>query len=210
MSALRLAKVVDQGRFRERLLSQIAKVTTEGHRWRFVPEPMEFDIGTPARVGVMAGRPEEFFIGTPTPRRLGYPPRSAWEDYRSMHSVGKPAGETSDNGNLKIARDGEARIEICESQRVHGNVMPRTFKSRSGIHGRLESHGSTEHEQFGSTAMRVCEDEMRVHHRCPEDCLRDRGRKYGDEMRQARHSQETRLLRSWTSVVLHRTGGMPG
>ena len=32
---------------------------------------VKFFIGPPAHVGVMAGRPEEFFICTPTPRGLG-------------------------------------------------------------------------------------------------------------------------------------------
>ena len=71
----------------------------------------------------------------------------------------------------------EARIEICGSRQVHGNLMPRTFKSRSGVHGQLVSHGSTEHEQFRSTRMRIRADEIRIHHRCPEDCWGDHGRK---------------------------------
>ena len=56
---------------------------------------------------------------------------------------------------LRVSGDSEARIEICGSRQIHENVMPRTFKSRSGVHGQLESHRSTEHEQFRSTAMRA-------------------------------------------------------
>ena len=55
----------------------------------------------------------------------------------------------------RVSGDSEARIEICGSRQVHGNVMPRTFKSRSGVHGQFQSHGSTEHaRRCGSVTMR--------------------------------------------------------
>ena len=105
--------------------------------------------------------------------------RGSWCD-ESGHLMSR---DLSCEDACRVSGDSEARIEICGSRQVHGNLMPRTFKSRSGVHGQLVSHGSTEHEQFRSTAMRIRADEIRIHHRCPEDCWGDHDRKYEDEMR---------------------------
>ena len=91
----------------------------------------------------------------------------------------------------------EANLEVDDSRRLHGNIIPKTFKGRSGIHGQLESHGSAGHEEF-----RSCEDELQVRHCRSEDCWREHGRTYGDEMRQARHSQEAESAVETASEVL--------
>ena len=75
---------------------------------------VKFCIGSPANVGVMAGRPEEFFIGTPTPGDPETPPRAALEDHWVMRGIGKPAYETMGESDLRGLTDhlGDIRLLI--------------------------------------------------------------------------------------------------
>ena len=85
------------------------------HYWSVEGEmSVKFCIGSPANVGVMAGRPEEFFIGTPTPGDPETPPRAALEDHWVMRCIGKPADETMGASDLRGLADhlGDIRLLI--------------------------------------------------------------------------------------------------
>ena len=75
---------------------------------------VKFCIGSPANVGVLAGRPEEFFIGTPTPGDPETPPRAALEDQWVMRCIGKPADETMGESDFRGLADhlGDIRLLI--------------------------------------------------------------------------------------------------